>query len=297
MRWLPLLLLLACSTPQYQPQRLDRPEFDQAESKLLKEWELGFRSQDAKLAELRQPLLGKANTATWMTLAMIRYAQESIRRTEKARQGLQASLFKADDPWFARAVAELQSMGPVVVPNIVQELLLRRDAQLNRLGVQILVALGPMVLPGIADSLQQTSDPFVRRQIMRVAAGLVSHAQARQVLEMAQGDDDYAVRAEAYVGLSLAGDAYLPLLRRVVQEDPDPYVRRKVVEQLARFDDQQTAAAIVHFYADAYFNHDREGREAAERTLFKLSGLRHYNKPPRFWQDWVLNLKSNQGGF
>ena len=41
---------------------------------------------------------------------------------------------------------------------------------------------------------------------------------------------------------------------------------------------------------------DEEGREAAERTLQKLSGLRKSGADPTFWQTWVMNMKSKSNG-
>ena len=113
--------------------------------------------------------------------------------------------------------------------------------------------------------------------------------------------EDFTVRAAALVGLAGRGDRHLALLRGIVRDDPDHFVRRQIVKHLGGFRDRATAAAVVAYYADCQQRNDRRGAREAERTLVKMSGspvarrgrLIHYGLA--HWQKWVLTLPVDGG--
>ena len=283
--WLaPVVLVAGCAT---EPARKPAPQLAPGQQRSLAAAEKLYRAGDPAFATQRDQLAADPVTAYWLARLFIydlTYARDQQQlRSSDAR--FLAAVAAAQDPVLARAKEQLISMGAAAVPALVEDLLMAPHSDRRHLGVLMLGEMGPVVLPGVT-SLLDSTDWRRRLSVIQVAAAMGSDEAAIAVLERGAADRSFAVRAEAVGALLARGGAHLERARRLLAQDPDPYVRRYLAAQLGDHPDPETADVLVSYLSDCLDRVDPRGAEAAEASLIKISG-----KPGSgdlgYWRAWL----------
>lgn len=123
---------------------------------------------------------------------------------------------------------------------------------------------GPESLMLLGEALGQDPDPALRRAAA-AAIGNIGGPEAANMLQGALSDDDASVRMQALRGLRAAEPATaVAAFGTVLQQDPDPAVRRAAVELAAGLGDQ--AFDLLQLALD---DDDERVRAAAEAALMQ----------------------------
>lgn len=294
-----IVLLAACgTTSKYQKPHRPKPTEKEQEELFRKAGQLfvqgGEEYDKAVAACCEDPIV-----AYWLTIRMIWHMKDAADR-QRQRQAMNFQLRELEtNERYTRARKTLGSMGEIAVPTIIAELVQNRYTDNRQLGATIFAAMRPDVVPRLEEAMTK-SEPRYKRYYVEGVAGMKPVAQAEVLLVRWAKDEDYAIRAAAFVGLSRYGDRHLPALREAVAHDADSFVRRQIVKQLGRLKDRKTAAAVVEYYARCAADNDRRGITEAERTLIRMSGKPSAKggRPVRYgldhWRQWVLTLPVQQ---
>lgn len=183
---------------------------------------------------------------------------------------------------------------------VVEEMIRHPHADQRRRGIEILSHFPAESLPVIEKKYQAGPAKYRRFYVEAVGGMTPSHASELLLLRWCK-EEDWRVRSAALCALTGYEKHHLPMLRDVVREDSDQFVRRELVKRFSRFSDRATAATVVGYFADCAERGDRRGMTEAERTLVKMSKKpatrrgRIISYGLAYWQKWVRTLPIDGG--
>ena len=297
---LPTLLLGACvaacaAAPEPRPKAarepVKAPEIGKEQRDRLREWEGLWRKHDPKADPLRQELCADPATAWWLARTCVFELVRGVDQAKAADDEIVSLAGTSGDSRRQRALAELCAMGAAAVPCVREDLLRHEYADRRLLAVQILQAIGPDAYAGIAPCLSER-DPVVRKAAVDAAAAMLSVPAARSAVEALLADPEFVVRGAAYAALGRLGPQAGGVLRRGLETDADPYVRRAIVQALGEVRVVGSAQAVFAYYTSCLAARDTRGLEAADAALARLSG----RKPPGnevSWRSWLATLPAD----
>lgn len=281
------LALGGCSTAK-KPYRPVRQELTPDQVQQLAKVEGLWRREDPKFAAARDQVLGDPVTAAWWSRTLLYYAVGSYQQHLRRQRDVLGTVQATEPLGYKKALTELKVVGSVAVPVVVAELLRHHDTKNRAVGVRILVHMGPDIVTDLEPYLAH-EDKRVSRQVLEALGGLATDDRACTLLQEYSHNEDWSLRAQALESLAMAGEDQLPRLHQAVLQDPDPFVRRRVVSALGRFKDKKTATLVVAYYKEVLRKNDRQGIRAAQQTLQSMSGLRG-NRTEIFWERWLDSL-------
>lgn len=249
-------------------------DLDKATQDKLRRFELLYRklgkapdpATEQELAQLRVELCGTPDSSLWLARLFVRDAIVALDAGGATEADFVQVVVAPKNTVLDRAVGQLVAMGPNAVPCVRDDLLRHAYADRRELGVRLLHAIGPASIPAISP-LAGAEDPALRRAAIETLAGMQEESQAQTVVDKALADPHFAVRGAAYQALARRGDAQLGALCRALGDDPDPYVRRTIAKELARFPDPSAREALLAFRARCVKEKDSRSLEAADEAL------------------------------
>jgi hypothetical protein len=277
------MVLAGCTSGEV---RQPAPRPTDAQQQQLVAVERAYRTADPGFAAQRDELASDPTTALWLTRLFIRdlVVARDARDPGRDEQVLRAAA-RIKDPTEVRALEQIDALGARALPCIVEDLLKNRQGPARELGIELCGRLGEAALPSL-EPLLQDSEVRTRRAAVRGIGAVPPSAQTLQLLRRSSGDSDYTVRADAVRGLAVGGAGEAMLLRKVLAEDSDPFVRRVAAQSLGRHRDQATAMALVSYLERCQREHEPEGAQAAQAALQELSGSKGTRTLER-WRQWA----------
>lgn len=194
-------------------------------------------------------------------------------------------------PWVATE-NEIVAMGGQAASALIYDLVRKRNGATRGLGVDLLSRVGPGALPSV-ERARGAEAWQVRKELIRAVSLMdpVEDRGRRAVLEASLKDEHWSVRGEAWIGIARDPDSP-PRLRAALKTTEDPYVRRKVVEGLGGYGDDDSINALIAFLEDAIERENVDDTFAAQRALESASGRRNVKTV----DGWRLFLRLRKEG-
>jgi HEAT repeat protein len=280
-----LLLLAACASSRPQaPARMS-----QAQAEKCKELELAYRAGAAEYPALRDELIQDPIVVPWLTKMFVR----DLITVREGRplgedQEFLAAAAKLELKVATRAIAEIETLGALAVPTLIDDLLRNTQAQLRELGIELLARVGQPAREPLL-RLMRTGEEHEQRASARALGRIGVATEVFAALRELAQDGDFTVRADAVRALRTGGEPARLLLIERMQKDEDAFVRRTAASTLAAFPTTATALALVDFYDRCVNERDREGARAAQRALMELANTRNPRLPEQ-WRAWAPEL-------
>jgi HEAT repeat protein len=178
----------------------------------------------------------------WLTLGQ----PDSWLLVENLLREMIISADHGDAARSARARTELGKIADVSVPYLV-EALNQGDNVTKRHCADVLVSIGKPAAAPLAAGLSGL-EPEGRREAAAALGRIGDPAAIPALVEVSRGDPEWKVRAAASESLGVfasSAPAAEESLARSVSSDPDPFVRRKAAEALARGSGRAGAEALA----------------------------------------------------
>lgn len=198
-----------------------------------------------------------------------------------------------DDGPFERARAELVWFADSSTP-LLAELLTSEDSIVRLLAADVLGEIGAPAVAPVAELLHGESRAGRRAAAELLAslphAGAGEEAIQARLGEVAEGDADWVVRAQAARSLGQRGTRHVTTrtarlaLQRVLG-DGDPAVAREAALGLAALDDPEAIPALINLLERAERDADPRAHAAGEEALRALTGV-SLPSNARAWRDW-----------
>lgn len=290
-------LLGGCETsPRRQPKLDSLPQADETQKTLYERaialFQVGGEEFETVLREGRDdPVLAKA-----LTMFLVFHMRDAEQRQRQRQSGNFEMRGLRDNVRYAQARAGLGILGGAALPTVQAELIQNRHTENRLFGVVALTALGAEAVPAIRDAMR-VSEPRYRRYYVDAVSQMRPSKKAELQLLRWSKDQDFSVRSKALAGLTRYGDRHLALLRGVLRTDPDPFVRRQIVQNLGDHKDLATVTSVIDYYGRCSGDGDDRGCREAERTLVRMSGMKSksrgqaiksYGLP--YWRKWAESL-------
>jgi HEAT repeat protein len=283
------LLLVACAAA---PAPFSLPPLDAERSKQLQAAEQAFLREHEDYPARRAAIAADPVAAGWFTR---RFVLDMFRVREGRPLGEDEDLLRAAakvrDPVEQRAKGELQLLGAAAVPVLVGDLLCHEAPLSRELGVELLVAVGEPALPALHEVVASGS-PRQRGAAVRAVAAIARGPEQLAWLSGLAADADFMVRADVARALRGTGPGSADLLRRMVREDADAYVRRQAARSLVAHAEPASAVALVDFLERCKQDLDPEGEEIAQKGLQRFARSRG----PRTvdaWRTWARDWRGS----
>lgn len=290
-------LLGGCeTTPGHQPEPDPLPRADETQRALYERaialFRVGGEEFETVLREGRDDtVLAKA-----LTMFLVFHMRDAERRQRQRQRGNFEIRSLRDNVRYSQARAGLGILGRAALPTVQAELIQNRHTENRLFGVDALAALGTEAVPAIRDAMR-ASEPRYRRYYVDAVSRMRPSKNAELQLLRWSKDQDFSVRSKALAGLARYGDRHLVLLRGVVLTDPDPFVRRQVIQNLGDHKDRATVASVIDYYGRCSTDGDQRGCREAERTLVRMSGMKSKQGGQRvktyglaYWRKWAASL-------
>jgi hypothetical protein len=261
-----------------RPDRECRTRLDAAIRTYVEDGDDAFASQRDELAS--DPV-----AAFWLTRALVLFVVTARDAAPAVEEVLVA------EPAWERPSRQIAAMGAAAVPCVVLDLVRNQRGDRLHIGAELLQRIGA---PGLTrwQPVLRFEDPVLRRSLVEAVAGFEELSPpAVDELERAARDADFGVRAAAWRGLG-RDPASIPRLAAALATETDPFVRRALVETLARHPTRGAASALVDHLQRCTERGDRDGALAADGALRKMSG-RTRRADPATWRAWVDTLPSD----
>lgn len=256
------------------------------QSKALAAAERLYRADDPAFAVRRDELARDPLLARWLTRMFARDAVVAFDR----RQASDADFLRQAagiDPLWDRALANLAAMSGTAAPCLIADLLRHPRHDRRRLGVTLLGVTGAGSLAAMKDVLA-APDAALRRLAVLAVGEMSATPTKVEALQRAAEDREFTVRAAAYEGLAGAGPPAADILRRALDSELDPYVRRVIARSLGSDRSKATATALVTYMRQCLDLEDKAGFDAAHEALSRLA--EHDPRRPRgheAWKQWA----------
>jgi len=290
------VLLAACAAADGK-HSLAEPDRDTI--KRLAAAERAYRSEAPEYPALRDELMVDPVGAGWLTRLLVR---DLIHRREGRPLGQDQDLLRAaasiEDPIEQRAIQEIVVLGRAAVPVLVGDLLLNTQAHTRELGIELLGYVGSPALPKLLE-VAESPTPRHRRAAARALAHFTDpespgRAEAIATLHDLTQDAEFIVRADAVRGLRNGGADAAELLRAMVQNDDDPFVRRTAAMALSGHPGRATSVLLVDYLDRCRRDLETRGYQAAQETLQDLSGARG-PRTVAAWRRWAETQTDDTG--
>lgn len=281
-------LLAACSSPGKRPaDPLSPGPLTPAQQELLRDLELAYREQAKDYPERRAAIADDPVATAWfarMLIADVITAREG--RPPSDEDDRLRAVAKIKDPVEARALDTLGELGAAAVPTVVNDLLRHPQALPREIGYELVARIGAPALPPL---LELAADrEVVHRRVAARALGLVGgDPTAIRALHDLARDGEFTVRAAAVRGLGTCGlPAAAAWLRECLQQDRDPFVRRKAAEALQAYPSRATAESLIDYLDRCERSEDHDGARAAQLVLRAFAKTRGGRTVPD-WRRWL----------
>lgn len=236
---------------------------------------------DEAFAPLRDQLAEDPVTAFWLARSLAVFTLQAFARAGAGERGL----LIAGEPVWQRPLDQLAAMGGDAVPFVVLDLLENSAGDRRDFGVRVLSSMGPEAFPAWSFLLAEGS-LRTRRLAMRVLSAWPPSVASLPVLERALADPDFGVRAGAYRGLARGGESQAGRMREALQSEPDPFVRRAILDSLVNFKDRETAFAVLLFYEHSLEVGEFADLRRADTVLQEISGIKG-SRNLAGWRAWI----------
>lgn len=255
----------------------------------LAEAERAYRHGALGYAEIRDELMQDPVAAAWLTRMFVR---ELVRVREGRPLGEDQDLLRAaaniENPVEKRAIQEIVVLGKGAVPVLIGELLLNDQAHNREYGIELVGYVGRPAMAAVLEASRSTS-PRERRSAARALGVLPREPEALARLHELAQDREFTVRADAARGLRHGEAGAAELLRSMVRDDDDPFVRRTAATALLGHPGRPTAAALIDYLDRCRREVDTRGYEAAQAALVELAAARG-PRTIEAWRRWAAAL-------
>ncbi|MEY4672614.1 MAG: hypothetical protein RL148_398 [Planctomycetota bacterium] len=279
-----IALLAACSSGPEGVQRFDPGKPDRAQQERLANAERLYRTSDPAFAAERDALSAEPVTAFWLTRMLVRDIVH-VREGRDPDQEFQRAAASITNPVEARAMTQLVAMGEAAMPCIRKDLLESRQGPLRELGVETSARIGAAAVPDLAE-LVRSGDANQARGAVRALAAMEVCEPALELLREAARSADFTLRAAAARGLVRGSIADVALVRAMVVEDGDRFVRRTAGTAISTVPEVRNAEALVTQLRRCLAEQDTAGEQAAQEALQRLSNTRS-PRTADAWAEWA----------
>lgn len=287
-----IVLWSACSGGPEGVQRFGPGKPDLAQQERLAKAERLYRANDPAFAAERDALAGDPVTAFWLTrmlvrdIVLVREGRDPDREFERAAASVA-------NPVEVRAMAQLVAMGTAAMPCVRKDLLESRQGPLRELGVEACARIGTPALADLAEMLR-VGDANQARGAARALAAMDPTDASLAELRAAAKHPDFTVRAAAARGLVRGSIADVALVRSMVADDVDSFVRRTAASALATVPEARNAEALVAYLRRCLTETDAAGEKAAQEALQRLSATRS-PRTADAWAEWASTWTPQAG--
>lgn len=287
-----IVLLAACSGGPEGVQRFDPGKPDLAQQERLAKAERLYRANDAAFTAERDALAADPVTAFWLTRMLVRDIVH-VREGRDPDREFERAAASVANPVEVRAMTQLVALGGAAMPCIRKDLLESRQGPLRELGVEACARIGAPALADLAEMQQSTDANQVRGAVRALAAMDPTDASLAQLRTAAQ-HPDFAVRAAAARGLVRGAVADVTIVRTMVANDADSFVRRTAASALATVPEARNAEALVAYLRRCLAEADTAGEKAAQDALQRLSATRG-PRTADAWAEWASTWTPQSG--
>lgn len=244
-----------------------------------------YRQGDPQFPAERDALAGDPVAACWLCRMLVRDLLHALDGGVLAVDPLVSAA--AHKPSRPEQIADhIEALGGAAVPCLVQDLVRHPQSHQRTLGATLLGRIGGVAVPELLP-LVQDREPDVRRGAALALGALLKQAPAAgPPLQQLATDAVWEVRGDAVRGLGNGGPAEAAVLRRVLVQDSDAFVRNEAAKALGNHRDRDSAAALIQHLERCKRELNHRGEEAAQDALRKIAGA----KGPRTveaWRRWL----------
>lgn len=277
-------LLAACSGGPEVAQRFDPGKPDRAQQERLAGAERLYRANDPAFAAERDALASDPVCAFWLTRMLVRDIVH-VREGRDPDREFERAAASAGNPIEVRAMTQLVALGGAAMPCIRRDLLESRQGPLRELGVEASARIGIPALDDLAE-LQRSRDANQVRAAVRALAAMDPSDGSLAQLRAAARHPEFSVRAAASRGLVRGNLADVSVVRSMVADDPDRFVRRTAAAALATVSEARNAEVLVAHLRRCIADSDAVGEASAQEALQRLSGTRG-PRTADAWAEWA----------
>jgi hypothetical protein len=289
-----LTLAVGCGTAPTAPPppQLARSmdALSEEKKRALVEAERLYRDEDPAFSAALEELARDPETAYWFAQLLVFDLVEVWDRAEASDERMLQSALGQRSPAFERALTTFDAMGTSTLECLTDVVIKSQKFETREVGVRLLARLGEPALPAVGE-LQRHAEPRTRRLAAEVVANMeepVPDGYIALLREMA-GDTDFTVRSAVVKGLVRGGEEEAELVRELMLEDPDDFVRRTAASEILAFTEPAPPEALVRYLELCIQSGDRRGVEAADASLRRLAGRRESGNLES-WKAWLRSV-------